>query len=81
MVSTTAPAPKGRGTGRSSLGRIATIAAAILVTLAFLYPVIYMVSISFKLPKDIFTVPLSGSARSPSTTTSATSTRPASCLA
>ncbi|MEV4186808.1 carbohydrate ABC transporter permease [Streptosporangium canum] len=57
MVSTTAPAPKGRGTGRSSLGRIATIAAAILVTLAFLYPVIYMVSISFKLPKDIFTVP------------------------
>lgn len=57
MVSTTAPAPKGRRTGRSSLGRIATIAAAILVTLAFLYPVIYMVSISFKLPKDIFTVP------------------------
>ncbi|ACZ88488.1 carbohydrate ABC transporter permease [Streptosporangium roseum] len=57
MVSTSAPAPKGRGAGRSSLGRIATIAAAILVTLAFLYPVIYMVSISFKLPKDIFTVP------------------------
>ncbi|MFI6455786.1 carbohydrate ABC transporter permease [Streptosporangium amethystogenes] len=57
MVSTAAPAPGNRRAGRARLGRIATIAAAILVTLAFLYPVIFMVSISFKLPKDIFTVP------------------------
>ncbi|WP_030922480.1 carbohydrate ABC transporter permease [Streptosporangium amethystogenes] len=57
MVSTAAPAFGSRKTGRARLGRIATITAAILVTLAFLYPVIFMISISFKLPKDIFTVP------------------------
>ncbi|MFC4118260.1 carbohydrate ABC transporter permease [Nonomuraea zeae] len=42
---------------RSKTGRYAAIAGAVLVTLLFLLPVIYMVSISFKLPKDIFTVP------------------------
>ncbi|MEV5493987.1 carbohydrate ABC transporter permease [Nonomuraea fuscirosea] len=42
---------------RSSAGRYAAIAGAVLVTLLFLLPVVYMVSISFKLPKDIFTVP------------------------
>ncbi|MEU0480526.1 carbohydrate ABC transporter permease [Streptosporangium sp. NPDC006013] len=57
MVSTAAPAFGSRKTGRGRLGRIATITAAILVTLAFLYPVIFMISISFKLPKDIFTIP------------------------
>ncbi|GAA0848569.1 carbohydrate ABC transporter permease [Streptosporangium amethystogenes subsp. fukuiense] len=57
MVSTAAPAPGNRQAGRARLGRIATITAAILVTLAFLYPVIFMISISFKLPKDIFTIP------------------------
>ncbi|MEV4380718.1 carbohydrate ABC transporter permease [Streptosporangium sp. NPDC049644] len=57
MVSTAAPAPGNRKAGRARLGRIATITAAILVTLAFLYPVIFMISISFKLPKDIFTIP------------------------
>lgn len=57
MVTIAAPASRNRKAGRARLGRIATITAAILVTLAFLYPVIYMVSISFKLPKDIFTIP------------------------
>lgn len=57
MVTIAAPASRNRKAGRARLGRIATITAAILVTLAFLYPVIYMVSISFKLPKDIFTTP------------------------
>ncbi|MEO3889549.1 carbohydrate ABC transporter permease [Nonomuraea sp. B5E05] len=42
---------------RSTAGRYAAIAGAVLVTLLFLLPVVYMVSISFKLPKDIFTVP------------------------
>jgi multiple sugar transport system permease protein len=42
---------------RSKTGRYAAIAGAVLVTLLFLLPVIYMVSISFKLPKDIFAVP------------------------
>ncbi|WP_067176516.1 carbohydrate ABC transporter permease [Microtetraspora niveoalba] len=39
------------------LGRAAAIGGAILATLVFLFPVIYMVGISFKLPRDIFTVP------------------------
>ncbi|TYB57053.1 carbohydrate ABC transporter permease [Nonomuraea sp. PA05] len=42
---------------RPRLGRWAAIAGACLVTLLFLLPVLYMISISFKLPKDIFTVP------------------------
>ncbi|MGW2223430.1 carbohydrate ABC transporter permease, partial [Nonomuraea sp. NPDC001684] len=37
--------------------RYAAVTGAVLVTLAFLFPVLYMVSISFKLPRDIFTVP------------------------
>ncbi|MEV0970930.1 carbohydrate ABC transporter permease [Microtetraspora glauca] len=41
----------------SRLGRAAAIGGAILATLVFLFPVIYMASISFKLPRDIFTVP------------------------
>ncbi|GAA3150655.1 MULTISPECIES: carbohydrate ABC transporter permease [Nonomuraea] len=42
---------------RSRAGRYAAIAGACLVTLLFLLPVLYMVNVSFKLPKDIFTVP------------------------
>ncbi|MGW4800488.1 carbohydrate ABC transporter permease [Nonomuraea sp. NPDC004297] len=42
---------------RSKAGRYAAIAGGVLVTLLFLFPVLYMVSISFKLPRDIFTVP------------------------
>ncbi|MCC5578353.1 carbohydrate ABC transporter permease [Microtetraspora sp. AC03309] len=41
----------------SRLGRAAAIGGAILATLVFLFPVIYMAGISFKLPRDIFTVP------------------------
>ncbi|MFC5826458.1 carbohydrate ABC transporter permease [Nonomuraea insulae] len=42
---------------RSRAGRYAAITGAVLVTALFLLPVLYMVNISFKLPKDIFTVP------------------------
>ncbi|NUP00383.1 MAG: carbohydrate ABC transporter permease [Nonomuraea sp.] len=37
--------------------RYAAVTGAVLVTLLFLFPVLYMALISFKLPRDIFTVP------------------------
>ncbi|MDF5755606.1 carbohydrate ABC transporter permease [Spongiactinospora sp. TRM90649] len=37
--------------------RYLAIGGAVLVTLVFLYPVLYMVLISFKLPRDIFSIP------------------------
>ncbi|WP_306317105.1 MULTISPECIES: carbohydrate ABC transporter permease [unclassified Streptomyces] len=56
----TAPTPArdggGRRQGRPGIrwGRVLAIAGACLVTLAFLFPVLWMVSISLKLPRDIF---------------------------
>nr|WP_218670009.1 carbohydrate ABC transporter permease [Streptomyces tsukubensis] len=56
------PAPgarHGRRVGRPGIkwGRVLAITGAVLVTLAFLFPVLWMVIISLKLPRDIFTAP------------------------
>jgi len=45
------------GGSRRRLGRAVRIGGAILATVIFLLPVLYMVSVSLKLPRDIFTSP------------------------
>jgi multiple sugar transport system permease protein len=44
-------------TGRPSAGYYARIAASIIATLVFLFPILWMVITSFKLPREIFTTP------------------------
>ena len=58
MVTTTAGVPATRGRSRHGrLGRGLRIGGSLLATLVFLFPVLWMISTSFKLPRDIFASP------------------------
>ncbi|MBO4207482.1 carbohydrate ABC transporter permease [Micromonospora echinofusca] len=57
MVTLTATAARRGGARPGRLGRRLRIGAGIGATLLFLFPVLWMVSTSLKLPRDIFTTP------------------------
>ncbi|MBB5827335.1 carbohydrate ABC transporter permease [Micromonospora carbonacea] len=58
MVTTTAALATGRGRSRHGrLGRRIRIGGAVAATVVFLFPVLWMISTSLKLPRDIFASP------------------------